>query len=83
MNKIRINRQDLYQSCLKSEENFEASEFKDGGIFFDGTRGYFEFAFSGNGGELSLSSRTELITQRHCERSEAIARAGIASLRSQ
>ncbi|MEH2024431.1 hypothetical protein [Nostoc sp.] len=30
-----------------------------------------------------LSSQTELITQCHCQRSEAIARAGIASLRSQ
>ncbi|MEH2202625.1 MAG: hypothetical protein V7K53_00905 [Nostoc sp.] len=27
---------------------------KDGGIFFDGTPGYFEFAFSGNGGQYSL-----------------------------
>jgi len=41
-------------SSIRQTLGSDPGTIKDGGIFFDGTTGYFEFRFSGNGGEYEL-----------------------------
>ncbi|MEH2282013.1 MAG: hypothetical protein V7K90_11910 [Nostoc sp.] len=41
-------------SSIRQFAGSDPGTIKDGGIFFDGTPGYFRFTFSGNGGQYEL-----------------------------